>query len=62
MSHNLAMTDVKVEDIISLNFEEMDAPNDNVVRREIMMPNLLVLLQCLVFSSNMVSEQSGSIM
>jgi hypothetical protein len=38
------MTDVKVEDIISSNFEEMDAPNDNVVRKEIMMPSLLVVL------------------
>jgi hypothetical protein len=38
------MTDVKVEDIISLNFEEMDAPNDSVVQREIMMPSLLVFL------------------
>ena len=27
MSRTLAMTDVKVEDIISLNFEEMDALN-----------------------------------
>ena len=44
MSRILAMTDVKVEDIISLNFEEMDVPNNNVVRREIMMPSLLVFL------------------
>ena len=44
MSRILVMTGVKVEDIISLNFEEMDAPNDNGLRKEILMPSLLVVL------------------
>ena len=44
MNRNLAKTDVKIEDIISSNFEEMDAINDSVVQKEIKMPSLLVIL------------------